>query len=1354
MDKKEQIFFNSIETIFPQLIDDYEAAGAAHTLHEKAIHAYTIRSFKLLRSVLQSENPVAALEQALIENWNLITGNMLCYTALPHHPVTKIWCEAAKVVASSKPHSESGEPANPLLFLIPSLQCVESVYDDYPYLVPALNQEKEWDMDLIHILSTHILNDAGTHLLPLRAMLVFNENAGTPRIYNPYIDDKTEPSSVEMNSNEIYRLAQHCFASQTIYETKQRLDALTLNDGNLLGQLNLLRQKMRENSVHGIGKELTAGQFFDKNIFDFLSWYDQLDDHSVEPEKVRDFIQKVREFTAPGIKAFDKDLIVKIIKAVDKLPSEVKSIFQNYINPLKPLVEMNEPNVDQLEQARQVIYEVLSKLGVISGETSDPVTIPPTLFIYLSRLRTFAFKKNNQEDPNTCLKILGDKLEELIKQHAPILSKIGISNEKKQLFIAEVVQSFKDAKAALKSKLNEHKELNGYDKLKLSLDLLNKFSLKPSFTHPQDFEVLESLKEEEIGAICSDKETADSLLNPENTEPLILFALTTSPAKLNALIGALSQSLLDGDNKKLDRLVPLLLHLFSALDIEKCKGICEQIKQYSTKLCILKTGKFTNLVDKLDSDKQIVILDSIRDELPKSITSNASFCKIYSLYILEGTPQQEALFNGMRGKLSGLPKSIGEWAHLYKTLLPAHRELVFPEGLKEKIDKIKSLNDFIKTYASLSSDEAANLFLVHKERFPVWVKTSRHLLQLCKILTQEHFNELLDIIPIDKLKLQLKKKVTPEEIYSVFDKKYEGSIPHRSLFLLIPLADPDAILSFQSLLHAIKPIAAEQLRLINKATSPAYLSAVAEITPEHEEKLNETERLFLRKSREQIENLFLSIKECLPKLSWDTISTLSYVLKYCNIQQRELIFRQFILPHLGSLVAPAANWGILLTHLSPAQRETVNDFVYSNLVLSDLFRGANDFIWGPMQFLNEGQRSHILNTLKQELTYSISSFSDLSNFISLNELSNKECRLVFELFRKKITSWVDKNAYKITVLFAHLDDEGRKEAFKLLKRFIPNEFTFLMDLISISRFLSKEQIDAIAPKLTIKSISNLTFSALDRLELHEREPVIDKIFDFLPAEIKSLENFILLSSYLNHEQCYKLFLTVFPQLSSSLTTTASCLEFLERLKIEQSFIISPLLIKARPKETAQAILFTMLGFLGDNRVNFNTFCNNQLQSLPNLLSSVEDVIFFMKRRMFFNIGLFLEAAQPLLAALNPSTKECDELIYRLETGELQTLSRYLPALKEVIPNDSPGLNPQSFFGSRKRKANEELAAPGKRHRRNELSDMGKSYQVSSSEKTPDDLYSSQPPMQALLDDLFPGMPMETDEEPSLNFRRQ
>ncbi|RAP36971.1 hypothetical protein B1207_05945 [Legionella quinlivanii] len=1332
MDKKEQIFFNSIETIFPQLIEDYEAAGPAHTLHEQAIHAYTIHSFKLLRSVSQSENPLAALEQALIENWKVITGNLLCYTALPTHPITKVWCEAAKVVAASKRHSENGEPANPLLFLIPSLQCVESVHDDYPCLIPVRNQANEWDMDLVHILSTHILNDAGTHLLPLRAMLVLDENAGIPTIYNPYIDDNTEPSSVQMNSTEIYRLAQHCFESQAIYEAKQRLDALTLDNGNLLGQLNLLRQKMRENSVHGVGKELTAGQFFDKNIYDFLAWYDQLDNHSEQPQEVRDFIKKVREFTAPSVKAFDKDLIVKIINAADKLPSEIR----DYINPLKPLVKMDQPNSDQLEQARQVIYEVLSKLGFISKPTSTLVTtIPPTLAGLLSKLRKFAFKKNNEEDPNTCLKILGDQLEKLIKKHAPRLSKIGINDDKKQLLVAEVVQSFKDAKALLKKKLINQEAFNGQDKLNLSRKLLSHFSLKLSFTHPQDFEVLERLSEEEIASICSDKEITDSLLNSQNTESLILFALTTSPAKLNALLGALSQSLLDGENKKLCRLLPLLLHLFSALDLEKCKGISEQIKQYFIKLCIQQPSRFSGFMRKLGSDKQVAILDLIREELPKFINTSPSFCKIYSLRILKDTPQKQALFDDMKERLSKLPKNIGEFTQLYNTLSPAHQTLIFPQGLKEKIDTINNLNAFIKIYASLNPEEAANLFSVHKQSFPVWVKTSQNLLDLCKTLTQEQFNELLDIIPIDKLT----KNRTPEQIYTALRKTYWHPIPLRPLSLMMSLTDPEKILSFESLLQTIEPIALEQLRLVNKAILPAKLSSVAEITSEHEEKLCEEERQFLRKSREQTDSIFSSIEARLPSFHWDAVTTISNVLRFSNFQQRDKVFHQFIFPQLGLLVDSAANWNILLTNLSPTQRKTVNDFIYSNLVLSELFKRANDFIWGPLKFLNEVQRSYIFKSLTQELNVLIRSFSDLSNFISINMLSNEECRLVFDLFEKEMTRWTDKNAYRITVLFSHLDHEGRKKAFELLKNYIPINIKYLVELISISSYLSKEQIEHITPKLTIiNSSKSIALSALSSVKLHERESVIDKIFNFLPQAIDTPEDFISFSRYLTPAQCYELFMVVLPRFSS----------------LEQASLILTELTQKLPKQTARIIFCSMLELFNANQEKFITFCNNQQQSLSNILSSVDDVIFFMKRRMHFDIVLFLEAAKPMLAALNPSAVEYDDLIYRLEPGELKTLSNYLPALKDVIPIDSPGRNSQSFFGSKKRKAEGAQAAPDKRHRQEENSEIGTTYRFPFTEEIPDGVYTFQPPMQALLDDLFPGIPMETDEEPSLNFWRQ
>lgn len=206
---------------------------------------------------------------------------------------------------------------------------------------------------------------------------------------------------------------------------------------------------------------------------------------------------------------------------------------------------------------------------------------------------------------------------------------------------------------------------------------------------------------------------------------------------------------------------------------------------------------------------------------------------------------------------------------------------------------------------------------------------------------------------------------------------------------MIPLTDEDNIWTYEFLRHAIEPVVTEQLRLVNKAIAPVRLTAVAEITSEHEEKLGEEQRQFLLKSREQVASLFSKVQKRLPEFGLDTVYSLSSVLQSINPEQREFLFSQFILPNLGTIVDSAESWNILLSNLSVSQRQTVNDFVYRRKLLPKMFVRASDVICGPFKYLSEKQRLDIFQTFKYRLTQSIHSFYDLSNFISNNALSKK-----------------------------------------------------------------------------------------------------------------------------------------------------------------------------------------------------------------------------------------------------------------------------------------------------------------------------------------------------------------------------
>ncbi|MCW8450689.1 hypothetical protein [Legionella quinlivanii] len=1364
---------NSLETL-ANVIAEFDSMGPLQNMHEKSIQAYTIRCAKLLRELIDSQNPSEALEQALRNNWMLIRNSLLSYTALPLHPLTAIWCEAAKLIASARSRAE--EPVNPLLLLIPELQCVISQHEDYPDLIPVFNRTTgQWEMDLLKILSTHILNDAGTHLIPLSTLLKLDETVGLPVIYNPYFDDNTDPASVELKEKETSRLYHYSFDTQIIYEAKQRFDVLAENNEGLLGQLRLLRKKMKENSRQGgQGTELEAGAYFDNSMLDFISWYNEIEDHSEEPNEVRLFIQTLRDFSGPLVRPFKRSLIVKTLQIIEQLSPDDKHVFQDYFAPLKTIVAMNNPGPEQLEEARKIIYQLLVQLGIIATSTHNnplPHAIPEPLAHKLGKLKRYAFKKNNQEDPNTCLSILGTKLDNLLIRHSEALSRIKTSDNRQQVLMEKALKDFRSVKESFKEKLDKGEPLHGHDKLMLNSSVLNELNLRLSFEHSQDLEILETLSADEITSLCTDDRLVSSLLHRRNSDQLILFALTASTDKLYALLDGLSQSLLNGAQKNPEQLIPLLLHLSDAFEIDQCKLIYERIKDYLLRLCTDKPSIFSgDLLVPLRQPKKQLLLDTIINELPNSIKTAASFCKVYSLLHTNSIEKNELFFNQMRPRLPGLMRTINSSTQVFNRLRNEHRDLIFPNGLMNQSDKVKTLNQFIALFNSLNLQEREHLFATYKPMLLTWIKSSTHLLQLFKILISYQFDELLSEIQIDKLE----KKGSSREIRSTLSSKYPNQIPQKYLSLIVPLTNITNVYSFQCLWDAIGPLNQEQQQVMQKVRGVDVSRPLPETNAEYELLLSESDLHFLNTTRGHITYLFERIEFRIGGLLYNSTYVISQVLKGLSAAQRDIVFDKYIQPKLAILIRKAPDWTNLLFYLNPIQRRIINQFVFDNLQLSQLFTKQGDFIDGPFRFLEFEQSQFIFSSLKHSLQKYINSFGAFTQLLSNLDRPKEENRELFDLFKNNLSRWKGKDADTISQLFSCLEDAQIQEAFDLLKRFIPEHMNSARDLILIGRSLNNSQFEQIRSKIKFKahqySITE-TLHELRQMTPSERAVTVDTIFDFLPDQINSLKDFSELSKLLGSTQCGALFVSCFNKLSPflsgvneylqfiqsldciqgfliyhevckkhpeliseavshtlidafaeasqsgislsalievgkylppvpyqlliskthdliipRLTSIGDYLNFLESLTFEQACLIYPVIAKKVP-EQSRTIFCLMLETFNDAPDKFSDFCNNPHFPLSNWLHTIDDFIYFMQRSLFLNIDLFLEAAKPFLQTLSLSASEKNRLSHCLLPAEYQKTVQCFPTLSEDKEQiDSPGRNPQAFFGLKRKNA--------------------------------------------------------------------
>ncbi|KTD48028.1 hypothetical protein Lqui_2292 [Legionella quinlivanii] len=1437
MDNEIREFIDKTLASLSDMAKEIELADPLQTMHEKAIRAYTLHCHQVFAELSKSKNISEALEQALKNNWELIKKSLLSYTALPFHPVTAFWCDAAKWVALSKPNSQ--EPVNPLLFLIPDLQCVVSVHEDYPDLLPVSNQGTgKWEMDLLKIISTHILNDAGTHLIPLRCLLKQDEAVvGLPTIYNPYIDDETDPSVVQLNEKEIYRLFHYSLNTQTIYESKQQFDALAENNDDLLGQLTLLRKKMKENSVHGRGSELAAGQFFDKNLMDFITWYNAIDDHSNEPEEIHQYIQRLRSFSGPVVNPFNKDLIVETLEIVEQLPPEDNEFFQNYFAPLKTLVAMDRPDEQQLEEARQIIYNLLVQLGIIASSTNlSPLQrmLPETLADKVSSLKRYAFKKDNRENPNTCLSILGTKLDQLLVKHHEALAKIKTSTNRQQSLAEEALKILKSAKESFQKKLDNSEPLNGHDKLPLNPQVLDKLQIAYSFQEPEDLDILQSLNPDEITSICNDGRLAASLLDPHVRDQLILFSLTTSTDKLHALLKGLSMSLLPF-HKALDRLIPLLRHLSEALDIEQSRAVYETTKDYLVRLCINRPSQFSwDLIAELDQQKNNLLLGSIIDELSKRITTADSFCKVYRVISTHNTEKKTVFFNQMRGKLPSLMNTVNNRTLVYKKLSPEHRMIIFPNGLADQSVPVKTFNEFKSLYSNLHHYEQTDLFQTYKSQLAAWVQSSAQLLQLLRILIPAQFDELLSEIQLDKL-----EKTSPTEVRSALESKYGGSlyIPRRYLPLLVTLTDFSNIGSFHSLSHAIQLIHQERQRVFERA-SVHTVDSFSSVTGCDLESLDAEDRQFLLSSEQHINTLFESVEFRLEGFSRIGTYAVANVLQGLSIQQRDSVFDKYIIPHLRDLLKTTTDWKNLLIYLSPQQRKIINRFVLDNLENLKLFSDMNSFNRAPFQYLDEEQCRIIFSTQKKVLLESIKSFKSFAEFLIKTGRPNKENKEIFDLFKYRFCRWQGKSVFTLGTLFSCLGPSELEEAFDLLKGFIPKLIKSAKDLVSIGCFLTKAQLQQISSRIKFEINGHSfeqTIRELSLMKPDEWAATIETIFDFLPQQVQCPDQFSRLSRFLSNSQCRNLFLLCVDNLVT-LSEVNESIEFLKSLRFTQACMIyreagkkcpellrtgifgslidafnsDPLsslsqndfinigkylpiseyqllfsktihkitpglttasdyfnLLQSLEFEQASVIYYEIARKLSDNlhlsRTIFcllleslsgdpNKFlkiCNNPHFPLSYWIRNLDDFIFFMEKNLFLNTELLLKAATPILQTFNPSASEIDRLRQRVSPAECAATIQCFPAPEqEGQPRiDSPGTNSHAFFGSTKRKADNECR-DSKRLRR-EMIDCGHTYTL------PDE---EEPSLARSIESLFTGWNeachdwlMEESESESMDF---
>lgn len=391
---KKMITIADIKNRAEKLLEYYQPIEEPAFFREKAILAYCQQTLKSLIETIEIKS--SSLEAWLANNWGLVQGTCLSYTALPDLDVTQLIIEVAIFVAQQK-KEQPGESAGALHYLMPSItrDSLISLYpNQYPHLCPT-NETKK-DVNVLDIIKTHIEGDCGKYLIPV-ALIFYN--SALNKIPNPYYDVfalEEDASYIQkhgekyqgyLSPQEYQRLANHSPETRAFVEAKNHLTLLLNDSSHFLGQLTNLCRHLHFNSVDVNGKEHQAGAGAYTAIIQFFEYYKMIpaqEKSTLPPELSHELTFLLNLVTKPHQQSKSPPIHSCIATR--------RTLLQNAIAPHHTLLSAinidGESKTALIKEAKNTLEDtkknLMNALDSQNYSGYDPLNLTPDLFQALS----------------------------------------------------------------------------------------------------------------------------------------------------------------------------------------------------------------------------------------------------------------------------------------------------------------------------------------------------------------------------------------------------------------------------------------------------------------------------------------------------------------------------------------------------------------------------------------------------------------------------------------------------------------------------------------------------------------------------------------------------------------------------------------------------------------------------------------------------------------------------------------------------------------------------------------------------------------------------------------------------------
>jgi len=782
------------------LKERYDVMNTAVSLQENAHLTYYRQALEKLDHIF-NDNPekdlrltlTNSLQHFLFENWALINGTFLSYTALPKEEMTNLFITIAQWVAEEKnQYLRKNECLlHPLKLMMPTIS-VESIRKDYDELGP--------DSDISTVLQTHILGNGGLYLLPVKLVTEIELSTQSTKLCNPYYDYASHPEQAAyLNSEEYLRLIGHSTLTQAVLDTKQDYDLWTNDSSNFLGQLTLLCQQLSFNDVSGIGTEKSAAGGAYSAIIYFMEYFNKLDDGEKEkiPNPLKQKINNLLGLITDPKKNDDATtrmetcVFMHRIDIINAMSNHESILSQISLSSLKkqPLIEEAKTH---FQTAKNNLNTALISNDYVTGydrlcfnfQLLTALKVP----LNVSSLADLDFIKNLNTTEMTYACQHTDLPHQIIKQlttienlviffmELPAENRTTFLNETVVALVQQLIISPDDLRVLLVNLSAEQRLIIWsalHDQLRTTITKAREFSYW--------LENLDSESRTEVYAIMKntlpDMITSNSdftkmfrYLTPEQRTEVYEAMKNRLPRRMQSLLNKLFDSL--NTIQSAEQFRYLLQYL-----AEEQRTIIFGALQKRLPNLIHSANDFNTILEYLTQEQRTTLYHATRDHLPQLIDGVIQGC--FGMLINSPDARESAArFNGILQYLSLEQRS--DIYNIIKIKLPAFiracsatpniqkqgeglsqvLEYLSPEqcldvckSIKKQLGElIKSAGDFDAILQLISSDQRTNIYAVMKNKLPSIIKNTHDYDIAKQLLSSEQQTDLSHLITLNNLK--------------------------------------------------------------------------------------------------------------------------------------------------------------------------------------------------------------------------------------------------------------------------------------------------------------------------------------------------------------------------------------------------------------------------------------------------------------------------------------------------------------------------------------------------------------------------------------------------------------------------